>query len=145
MTQKYSYTYTDFYKSYDGEATKQQYKTVIELFCQHLYTQLLRGYEVRIPGGLGYLCFYKKKSTTVIDWVKTNHIYGEYNKNSKDKKRIMNHNNHTDGYVVYPWWINTNHTVVRKSFFKFVLSRRKKKMLSKFLIEQGSIGNFNER
>lgn len=143
MTQKYSYSINEFVTSYEGSLTRNQYKDIIYMYCEELFLNLLRGYETRLPAGLGYISFYKMQGKS-IDWSKTNKFYSSHNQLEDNKKRIYERNEHTDGFVVFPKWLNKNHVIKRKSFFKFHLSRVYKRRLAKLLKEDPTlIGNIN--
>lgn len=144
-TQKYSYSAIDSYSNYEGEVDKNTYIKILEVYCDLLFDKLLSGYQIRLPKSLGYISFFKKKSN-MINWAKTNRHHGEYNAGLakyEERKRILERNDHTDGFVVYPKWINKSHAIPRKSFFKFTLSRQRKKQLANHLKTTSLIGNYN--
>lgn len=143
-TQKFSYSVTDFFQTYDGPLTKEQYGEIISLYCDMLFETMLKGYQIKLPQGLGYLTIRKMKGKS-INWAETKRFFSGHNENSDDKKRIFERNEHTDGFIAFVKWNKKHHPLPRKSFFKFELNRRYKRQLAKLIKETPSlIGNFNE-
>jgi hypothetical protein len=132
----YSYTTKDCYEGV--EVDYKLYKKIMASYFNNLFEVLLLGYTYSIPQRLGKF-FIKKYKSNFIDWKQTNKIYGDHNKDSSDKKKVIDSNKHTDGYIARPHWKRQGYIIQGASVYKFRFTRTRNRKFAKLLKEDSTL------
>ena len=121
-------SYVDYKKKYDRKhklfLTKKQFNSIVKKLGEEIaYELITTGEEIVLPSRLGSLQIVKYlQKRKRIDFYKTKLIYGEYNKNNPDNKKVVYHVNRiTKGYVPKVYWskaVRANFRNKNKHFFK---------------------------
>ena len=137
----------DFYKEKTKRkkiVSKRKFTEILKEFNKELVKLLIfQAYDVTLPGHLGHMSILKYKPKISLNpdgTVNTNRLavnqkatreLWERDKNAKANKKLVFHmNEHSDGYT-YKWlWDTATCNVKNHSVYKFVPSRRNKRLLS---------------
>lgn len=139
----YNYRHAERSKYY---CTKTDYKKISLLFFKLLSKEIIdNGYVFKMPNRLGTIKVVKFKAAKKrsIDWKTTNELYGEYNKNNTDKKRVYFNNEHSEGYSVRYWW-EASRWLKYNMLYRFKPTRANNRYLNKQIKDNNSIINYTE-
>lgn len=108
------------------------YMTVVRMLLAEVWEDITKGYIVTFPrlGKFGFRRYKTNPDSKIIDWKKTNELYGEWNKNNKEKKRVYMDNSHTYNWALQATWLRPTHPGALHTY-KFIFSRVKKSQLAK--------------
>jgi hypothetical protein len=137
--------YYKFYKSKypDSELTHNQFSKVFRMFNLELAKRVVEDRGVKLPFGFGSIDMVKIKKTVYendegvivnrkpVDFKATKNLW-ESNKEAKDKKILIRHNNiHSDGYTFRIWYNKKYCNYKYKSFYFFKPVRKFSRSVTK--------------
>lgn len=138
MTDKKSYTITDFYQYYLQnidqntvyEVPYSTYRSILADYFKHLANQIIeKSYEIKLPCRLGTLCIIKKKPKNFNG--KSLRI--DYHESKEQGKLIYFLNEHSGYYKYRFFWSKQNCITPNKSKYQFVATRANKRRLAQII------------
>lgn len=135
--QKHRATLLEIYKTYEGNLTYKEYRSLLEDFFTLISIYLIKtGKSYKMPHGLGTLIIRKRKGSYA------NRAYINYQASRKYNKPIIFNNAHSAGYFATFKWEKKSCYLKNKTMFSFVPTRWAKRFLAKQIIENNTITKY---
>lgn len=137
---KADYKINDLYKYFKEQnpeladrVTEKIYKEHLDKYTTLVIKNLLDGWVIKLPYGLGDIGIFKKKMK-VGKLLKRNQLKLDYKKYRETGKKVFHLNEHRNGYRYRVAWINKRKTLGRyRGLYKFDATRRITRTLSNIL------------
>lgn len=163
------YKLIDLYKEYKlmskNPVSYKVYSSFIKEYNERIMKGIIYdGLQYKLPYKIGYIAIRKRKKTPYfknnklikdhigVDWKRTLESWRKKWPNLTDqeikeipnKKKLLYHNDHTNGYSVRFFWDKQFSTIKNQSSYIFKATRTNKEKLAKFIKKNNNLQYFEE-
>lgn len=139
-------SYASYKKKHPKGVEQKTYVELCNAFNRFLIEKALDGYEVTLPGRMGYVHIAGRKQEIkrdedgkvwglAPDWVSTKKLWDSNPEAKKSKQLVYHTNDHTEGVRYKFFWSKKNIFLLNKGLYAFRLTREHKRAIHKRIKE----------